>query len=76
MTTITLDDHVINEVVAIGHYQNVQEAVRTILNEYLQQHKQVPTLFDQLRVPNDIADDALAAKLFERNSDKGRDIEL
>ncbi|MBT9098866.1 type II toxin-antitoxin system VapB family antitoxin [Methylovulum psychrotolerans] len=27
MTTITLDDQLINEVVAVGHYQNPQEAV-------------------------------------------------
>ena len=31
MTTITLDDKVIKEVIAVGHYRNAQEAVANIL---------------------------------------------
>lgn len=75
MTTITLDDEVINEVIAVGHYRNAQEAVLKILADYLQQHKQIPSFFDQLRVSDDIADDELAV-LFERDQDTGRNIEL
>ncbi|MDD4929738.1 MAG: type II toxin-antitoxin system VapB family antitoxin [Gallionella sp.] len=75
MTTITLDDEVINEVIAVGHYRNAQEAVLKILADYVQQHKQTPSFFDQLRVSDDIADDELAV-LFERDQDTGRNIEL
>jgi hypothetical protein len=75
MTTITLDDEVINEVIAVGHYRNAQEAVLKILAEYVQQHKRPPSFFDQLRVSDDLADDELAV-LFERDKDTGRNIEL
>ena len=71
MTIITLDDDVINEVIAVGHYRNAQEAVLRILADYVQQHKQAPSLFDQLRVPDEVADNDLAA-LFERDQDFGR----
>ena len=40
MTTINLDDTLINEVIAISHYQNAQEAVAKILADYLAQKKQ------------------------------------
>jgi hypothetical protein len=30
MTTISLDDNVINEVIAVGHFRNAQEAVLNI----------------------------------------------
>jgi hypothetical protein len=75
MTTITLDDDVINEVIAVGHYRNAQEAVLKILADYVQQHKKEPSFFDQLRVSDDVADDELAV-LFERDKDTGRNIEL
>ena len=75
MTTVTLDDHVIKEVIAMGHYRNAQEAVVTILTDYVRQHKPTPTFFEQLRLNNDAADDQLAV-LFERNKDTGRNVEL
>lgn len=71
MTTIILDDKVINEVISVGHYQNAQEAVQEILADYLQQHKKGPSFFEQLRVADDVADDGLAV-LFERDKDTGR----
>ncbi len=40
MTTISIDDLLINEVIAVSHYQNAQEAVVKILADYLAQKKQ------------------------------------
>lgn len=37
MTTITLDDELINQVIAKSHYKNAEEAVIKILSDYLQQ---------------------------------------
>ena len=75
MTTITLDDALINEVIAVIHNQNAQEAVIKILADYLQQHKNEPAFFEQLRLADDYADDDLDL-LFERNKDTGRNVEL
>jgi len=75
MTTITIDDEMISELVAVSHFKNAQEAVIKILTDYLQQHKKEPTLFDQLRLVVDYADDDLPL-LFERDKDTGRNIEL
>ncbi len=75
MTTITLDEKVVNEIIAVGHYRDAQEAVVDILTDYVRQHKKEPSLFDQLRLSADAADDQFAA-LFERNKDTGRNIEL
>jgi hypothetical protein len=75
MTTITLDDSVVNEVIAVGHYRNAQEAVLNVLTDYVRQHKKEPSFFDQLRLTEDAADDQLAL-LFERNKDAGRNVEL
>lgn len=75
MTTITLDDKVIKEVIAVGHYRNAQEAVANILTDYVRRHKKEPSLFEQLRLNEEAADDRLAV-LFERNKDTGRNVEL
>ena len=75
MTTIILDDALVNEVIAVSQNQNTQEAVISILADYLQQHKQQPNFFDQLRLNEDFVDDELAL-LFERDKDSGRKIEL
>ena len=75
MTTITIDDEMISELVAVSHFKNAQEAVIKILTDYLQQHKKEPTLSDQLRLVVDYADDDLPL-LFERNKDTGRNVEL
>lgn len=40
MTTITIDDDLIHEIITISHYQNAQEAVIKILAEYVQKQKQ------------------------------------
>jgi Arc/MetJ-type ribon-helix-helix transcriptional regulator len=74
MTTITLDDELINQVIAKSPYKNADEAVRRILSDYLQQHKD-KTFFEQLCLKNGIGDDDLAL-LFERDKDTGRDIVL
>jgi len=74
MTTITIDDEMISELVAVSHFKNAQEAVIKILTDYLQQHKKEPTLSDQLRLVVDYADDDLPL-LFERNKDTGRSVE-
>ncbi len=55
MTTITLDDALINEVIAVSHNQNAQEAVVKILADYLQQHKKQPNIADLLAMP-EVAD--------------------
>jgi len=50
MTTINLDDDLINQVIAKSHYQNAQEAVSKILSDYLQQPKQA-NIIDLLAMP-------------------------
>ena len=74
MTTITIDDEMISELVAVSHFKNAQEAVIKILTDYLQQHKKEPMLFDQLRLVVDYADDDLPL-LFERDKDTSRSVE-
>lgn len=37
MTTITLDDEFINQIIAKSHYQNTEEVVIKIRSDYLQQ---------------------------------------
>lgn len=75
MTTITLDDAVINEVMAASHIQDAQAAVSQVLRDYLQQLRKNPPLFEQLRLADDLADDNLAL-LWERDKDVGRDMSL
>ena len=75
MTIITLDDGLLNEVIAISHQKNAQEAVLKILAEYLLQHKQDSSFFEKLRVVDDFSDDEVDA-LFARNKDAGRSIGL
>lgn len=75
MMTITLDDKIIQEVIAVGHYRNAQEAVVDVLTDYVRQHKKEPSLFDQLRLNEGAVNDQLAV-LFERNKDAGRNVEL
>ncbi|MDD5216052.1 MAG: hypothetical protein PHQ03_11025 [Methylococcales bacterium] len=75
MTTITIDDEMLNELVAVSHFKNAQEAVIKILADYLLQRKKEPTLFDQLRLADEYADDEIAS-FFERDKDNGRSFEL
>jgi hypothetical protein len=74
MTTLTLDDELINQVIAKSPYKNANEAVMNILFDYVKHNKE-KTFFEQICLENDIADDDLAL-LFERDKDTGRDIEL
>ena len=76
MTTITLDDALIDKAIAVSHTQNAQEALTKIIAFYLQQHKQQPAFFEQLRLSDDESADDEFALLFERNKDTGRNIEL
>jgi Arc/MetJ family transcription regulator len=52
MTTITLDDQLIEEVISVSHYQNAQEAVVKILAEYLRQQKARSTIVELLAMPD------------------------
>jgi Arc/MetJ family transcription regulator len=74
MTVITIDEKLINEVIAVSHYDNAQEAVIKILRNYLHQQKK-RTLFERLRFADEYADDDIAL-LFERDKDTGRDFDL
>jgi len=65
MTVITIDEKLINEVIAVSHYQNAQEAVIKILRDYLYKQKKT-TLFERLRFIDESPDDDIAA-LFERD---------
>ena len=75
MTTITLDDQVLKAVLSVTRTQNAQEAVLAILIDYVKQHRDELPLFDQLRLTESEADDALAS-LFERDRDCGSTVEL
>ena len=46
MTTISIDDATINELVSVSHCKNAQEAIINLINDYLKQHrKQEKPLF-------------------------------
>jgi hypothetical protein len=66
MTTIAIDQKLINEVIAVSHYQNAQEAVINILSNYLQQQKKALPLFERLRFIDESDKDDIAL-LFERD---------
>ncbi len=74
MTTIELDDALIDKVLKIGHHQNAQKAINTILSEYIQVH-QKQTRFDRLRCELDMADEEIEG-LFKRSKDSGRKLDL
>ena len=68
MTTISIDDEIINELVLVSHCQNAQEAIMKIINDYLQQQKIKKPLFDQLRLISDFENEEIE-DLFQRNND-------
>jgi Arc/MetJ family transcription regulator len=74
MTTITVDDQVIQAVLAVSRANDAQAAVADILKAYVRQHRHELPLFEQLRLPEADADDDLAS-LFQRDRDSGRTIE-
>ena len=75
MTTIELDDKLINKVIKIGHYQNAQKAIDTILSDYIQLHQKQNTLFDKLCFELDMADEEIDG-LFRRDKDTRRTLDL
>jgi len=70
MTTLVLDDDLINKVVQIGNYQTPQEAVVAILSDYVQTHQPKKALLDNLYLDVDMADGEIDS-LFERDKDTG-----
>ena len=70
MTTIVLDDDLINKVVQIGNYQTPQEAVVAILSDYVQTQQHKNALFDKSYLDTDITDGEIDS-LFERDKDAG-----
>ena len=75
MTTIELDDKLINTVIKMGHYQNAQKAIDTILSDYIQSHQKKNTPFDKLCFELDMADEEIDS-LFKRDTDTGRTLDL
>ncbi len=75
MTTIELDDRLIDKILQIGHYQNAQKAIDTILSDYIQTHQKQNTLFDKLCFELDMADEEVDS-LFKRDRDTGRSLDL
>jgi Arc/MetJ family transcription regulator len=71
MTTIVLDDDLINKVVQIGNYQTPQEAVVAILSDYVQTHQSKKAMLDNLYLDADMADGEIDS-LFERDRDVGK----
>lgn len=75
MTVVELDDLLINKVIQIGHYQNAQKAIDTILSDYLHTHQKQNTPFDKLCIDLDMADEEID-NLFKRNKDTGKSLDL
>ena len=75
MTTIELDDRLIDKILQIGHYQNAQKAINTILSDYIQTHQNQNTPFDKLCCELDMADEEIDG-LFKRDKDAGRTLDL
>ncbi len=75
MTTIELDDGLIDKVIQIGHYQNAQKAIDTILFDYIQTHQKQNTPFDKLCCELDMNDEEIDS-LFKRDQDTGRLLDL
>ena len=75
MTTIELDDRLINKILQLGHYQNAQKAIDTILSDYIQTHQNQNTPFDKLCCELDMADEEIDG-LFKRDKDTGRTLNL
>ncbi len=75
MTTIELDELLINKVLEIGHYQNAQKAIDMILSDYIQTHQKQKTPFDKHCFEVDITDEEIDG-LFKRDKDVGRTLNL
>ncbi len=68
MTTIILDDDLINKVLEIGHYQTPEQAVIAILSDYIKTHSPET---DTLYLDVDMADGEIDS-LFERDKEAGK----
>lgn len=75
MTTIELEDKLIDKVLKVGHYQNAQKAISSILSEYLQTHQKQKTPFDKLSTDLNMTDEEVDS-LFARDKDTGRSLNL
>jgi len=65
----------INKVIEIGHYQDAQKAINTILSEYIQTHQKQNTPFDKLCLELNIDDEEIDS-LFSCDKDMGRKLDL
>ena len=54
MTIITLDDELINNIIAVTNYKNAQEAIVKILADYLQQQNKQTTITELLAMPDTV----------------------
>ena len=70
MTTVVLNDELVNQAIKTGHYQSAEEAIEVILFNYIQTHKQQKITFDSLCV-NLNRDDEEIDSLFQRSKDVG-----
>lgn len=75
MTTIELDDKLIDTVIKMGQYKNAQKAIDAILADYVQTHQKENTSFDKLYFELDMADEEIDS-LFRRDKDIGRTLDL
>ena len=71
MTTLVLDDDLINKVVQVGNYETSQEAVVAILSDYIEAHESARTRTDSIYMDGDMADGEIDS-LFERDKDFGK----
>ena len=75
MTVVELDDLLVNKVIQIGHYQNAQKAIDTILSDYIETHRKKSTPFDKLCFKLDMTDEEIDGS-FKRDKDTGRTLDL
>ncbi len=75
MATIEISDKLIRKVIKIGHYQDAQNAVDSILFDYLQVHQKQATAFDKLCLDLEMNDDEIDS-LFKRDKDSSRTLDL
>jgi hypothetical protein len=71
MVNILLDNDLIKKVLEAGHYQTPQEAVVSILSDYITTHESAKSRTDCLYMDVDMADGEIDS-LFERDRDLGK----
>ncbi len=70
MSTIILNDDLMNQIVQVGNYKDSQEAVIAILSDYLQTHQHKKTLSNKLHSDIGLTNEEIDS-LFARNKDMG-----